>query len=126
MLVFCERFGWRNAGVCHADIDPAKLSVNGVGKLAHAFVVRNLKGRGVNFYPLQSARLFCDKVQVLGVPSADGEVRAFRGASQRRGATNSFAGCGNNGDTISESGFHKVSINFNSIRLLDRRGLQPS
>lgn len=121
-----EWFGRRTAGVCHADIDLAKMVVNIVDKLTNAFVFRNVECRGVNFHPVQSPRLFGDLVQGLGVTGAQGEIRAFGGESKRRGTTNSFAGRGNYGDTISESGFHEVSININSIHVLYRRGLQPS
>ena len=122
---FGEWFGRRATGVCHANIDPAKMAANIVDKLSHTVIFSNVECRGVNFHSVQPPRFFCDKVQGLCMASADGEMCAFGGESQRRGTTNSFAGCGNNGDTISKSGFHRVSIKINSIRVLDPRGLQP-
>ena len=115
---FHEWLGRRTTGICHADINPAKMAVNIVDKLTHAFVFRNVKCGSVDFDPVQAPRLFCDEVQGLGLTSADGEFRAFRGESKRCGTTNSFARCGNNGDAISESCFHEVSININSVRVV--------
>ncbi|MGA8288516.1 MAG: hypothetical protein WB950_07415, partial [Acidobacteriaceae bacterium] len=66
------------------------------------------------------------QVQRLGVTSTNSEIRSFRGECKRRGTTNSFTRRGNNGDTISEPGFHRVSIKINSVSVLLRRDVQPS
>lgn len=123
---FREWFGRRTTGVRHADIDPAKMAVDGVGELADTFVFSNVECRGINLHSVQSSRLFGDLVQGLGVAGTDGEIGAFGCKGKCRGSTNSFAGCRNNGDTISESGFHEVSININSNRVLHRCGSPPS
>src|ERR1035437_7105498 len=122
---FREWFGRRTTGICHANIDPAKMVVSGVGELADTLVFSNVECRGIDLHSVQSLCLFGDLVQGLGVAGADGEIGAFGCKGKCRGTTNSFAGCCNNGDAISESGFHEVSININSVRVPYRRDLLP-
>ena len=114
----CKWLGWWTTGIGHANIDAAKMVMDGVGEVSNAFVFGNVERCGVDFYAVQSSRLFGNLVQGLCVASTDGEIGTFGCESQRRGTTNSFAGCGNNGDAISESSFHEVSININSSRVL--------
>src|ERR1700759_305391 len=69
---------------------------------------------------MHPSRLFPNLLQRIAMAGAERETRALGGKSQGGCPANSLAGCGDDGNAIAKSGFHRKSV-YGQLHLRSRR-----
>jgi branched-chain amino acid aminotransferase len=105
-----KTLGWRTSGIGDADIGAAKFLNHGIDEIADGARVGDVERLGEYLRLVLAANLFGDGVERFPVARADGQTATFGGEGLGSGSPDSLAGCGNDGDAVSKSGFHSRVI----------------
>jgi branched-chain amino acid aminotransferase len=105
-----KTLGGRASGIGHADIDAAEFLNYGIDEIVDGARVGDIERLDEHFRLVLAANLFGDGIECFAVAGADGEAATFGGEGLGSGSPDPLAGRGNDGDAVSESGFHSRVI----------------
>jgi branched-chain amino acid aminotransferase len=105
-----KTLGGRASGIGHADIGAAKFLNHGVNEIADSARISDIERLGEHFCFVPAANLFGDGVERFPVARADGQTAPFGSKGLGSGSPDPLAGGGNDGDAVSETGFHSRVI----------------
>lgn len=105
-----KALGGRASGIGHTDICAAEFLNHGIDEIANGARIGDIERLGEQFRFVLAANLFGDGVERFPVARAHSQTAPFGGKGLGSGSPDPLAGRGNDGDTVSESGFHSRVI----------------